>query len=821
MPNNPLILQDLDSITPQNVHMKHSSNGQVLEVHPSEEALVLETNRGRVRVVPITRSIFRVTYTMEPSWSEVPSLVVNVPRVAQAEADWFPLGPEGFEYGTSDLRLRIHLPTGQFSWFDAQGRLLVREPLSGGRQLEPFSLIRYDYSEADHVRAQYSADGLKVRATEGKPRVDRTSYHTKLSFEWQVDEALYGLGSHEEGTLNLRGTCQYLYQQNMKVVIPYLVSTRGYSVLWDSASPMVFRDDAFGHGMWTEADDELDYYFCVGPSMNELVAAYRFLTGSVPLLPRWAFGYIQSKERYKTQAEVVEVAEEYRRRGLPLDCIVLDWRSWTGELWGQKSFDPERFPDPPRMIDRLHDLGVKFMISVWPLMSNNGPNHVEMRESGFLLGNQSTYDAFQPGARDLYWKQANEGLFVHGVDAWWCDCTEPFEADWNGAVKPEPEARWQINREESAKYLDPEIASAYSLVHSQGLYEGQRRTTAEKRVVNLTRSGYAGQQRWSTIVWSGDVTATWETLAKQIPAGLNFCVTGNPWWTTDIGGFFVDNHEDLWFWKGGYPEGCQDPGYTELYLRWFQFGAFLPMFRSHGTDTPREVWQFGAPGQPIYDALIKTLALRYALLPYLYSAAADVSLRSGTLMRPLAFDFPNQPRLQNICDEYLFGPAFLVCPITSPLAENLGQRTVFLPDDCMWWDFWSGRFWQGGAEKQVEAPLDHIPLFVRAGSIVPWGPQVENTQERPNEIEEIRIYPGADGRFTIYQDEGDGYAYEQGSYAEWDLSWVDARQELLWSGIRGQQHFVSQRKFRLSVVGSSVSMIYEWNGTPATVVLKG
>jgi alpha-D-xyloside xylohydrolase len=282
----------------------------------------------------------------------------------------------------------------------------------------------------------------------------------------------------------------------------------------------------------------------------------------------------------------------------PLDCIVLDWRSWPNELWGQKTLDPERFPDPTSMVAELHQRNAHLMVSVWPNMGSGGADWKEMKARGYLLGDQGTYDAFQPEARRLYWEQAERGLFSHGIDAWWCDCTEPFQADWQGAKDPGPSERMRICTEEAKLHLDPESVNLYSLMHSKGIYHGQRSVTSQKRVVNLTRSAYAGQHRYGTVTWSGDITATWDTYRKQIPAGLNFCVTGSPYWTLDIGAYFVKNRPDLWFWSGDYDSGVEDMGFRELYVRWFQYGAFLPIFRSHGTDIDREIWRFGEPGDP-------------------------------------------------------------------------------------------------------------------------------------------------------------------------------------------------------------------------------
>ena len=800
-----------------------------------QDGLVLETTQGRLRLQAVSDTVIRATYTLAPEFSTRPSLVVLPRALASRVPSSVTERLDGhLEYRSAGLRVRIDPATMAFSWYDRSGRLLAREPERGGKTLVPFDLVKYRYDDAGALTVQDGPDGQKVRASEGTAVVDRTSYHTKLEFVWQDGEALYGLGSHEDGVMNLRGSMQYLYQQNMKVVVPCLLSTRGYGLLWDSCSAMRFRDDAFGSYVWTDADEELDFYFMAGDTMDEVVASYRDLTGGVPMLPRWAFGYAQSKERYKTQEEILEVAAEYRRREIPLDLIVLDWRSWVGELWGQKTFDAERFPDPAGMVEALHAMGIKFMISIWPIMINECANQLEMRERGFLLGNRSTYDAFNPEARALYWKQANEGLFSSGLDAWWCDCTEPFEADWNGAVKPEPEDRMRINCEESARYLDREFAAAYSLLHSEGIYRGQRSVREDKRVVVLTRSGYAGQQRWSTIVWSGDCCATWESLRKQIPAGLNFCAAGLPWWTTDIGAFFVARKNEFWFWHGDYPQGVTDPLYRELYLRWFQFGAFLPMFRSHGTDTPREVWRFGEKGEPIYDSLVEFIRLRARLLPYLYSVAGAVSLHHGSMMKPLAFAFPSDAAIHDVGDQYLFGPVLMPCPVVTPLSENGGRREVRLPAGADWYDFWTGKRYDGGQTISIAAPLDVMPLFVRSGSILPLGPVVQHAAEAPEAGWEIRVYPGADGRFTVYEDSGDGYAYEHGEYGEFDLAWNDRLGRLEISGRRGSfPGMATARDLRLVLVGEGrgagsapvagsepVVKPVRWNGEPITVALS-
>ncbi|CAH1192693.1 hypothetical protein PAECIP111891_00419 [Paenibacillus allorhizoplanae] len=777
---------------------------QIIRHMVQADRLLLETTSGRIMLVPYSNKIIRIRYTLEAEFSTQESLMITglpdskIPFTVE-DRDSHLL------FSTTELAIRILKKTGAFTYLDASGAVLTKEPDRRGKTLVPMEVTKSVFDESANIEAGQGADGLRVRADNVRKVIDRKAFHTKLEFEWMEDEALYGLGSHEEGVMNLRGTHQYLYQQNMKAVVPALVSTRGYGIVVDSYSMMTFRDDAFGSYIWTEVDDEMDYYFIHGPEMDSIVHGIRELTGKAPMLPKWTFGYVQSKERYTSQEELIAVVREYRERGLPLDCIVLDWKSWTGELWGQKTLDPERFPDPKAMVEELHRMNARLMVSIWPIMNPQSDNNKEMNENNCLLGNQATYDAFQEKGRQLYWKQANEGLFVHGIDAWWCDCTEPFEADWHGSIKLEPEQRMQINTEEAKLYLDPEFINAYSLLHSKGIYEGQRQTTESKRVVNLTRSAYAGQHRYGTVTWSGDIAANWETLRKQIPAGLNFCATGSPYWTVDIGAFFVQNKPDLWFWNGDYDTGIQDMGYRELYARWFQYGSFLPMFRSHGTDTPREVWRFGEPGEPIYDAIVKFLRLRYELMPYIYSLSAHVHHYDYTFMRALSFDFRHDPNTYNIGDQFMFGPAFLVNPVIEPMYYNSNSdvlegvkktRDVYLPVGTAWYDFWTNRIFEGGRMIEAEAPLDRIPLYVKAGSIVPMGGSIQFAEQRTDDNRHIRVYTGQYGTFDYYEDEGDNYNYEKGAYALIPMVWDEENRTFIikeregsYPGMRQNQSF--------------------------------
>lgn len=688
--------------------------------------------------------------------------------------------------------IQVDLQTGSLSYWDETGNVLTREPEAGGKHLTEVPVYRNIFSGNGELVERQSADGVKVTGGDYQTISDRMAYHAKVEYVFG-DEGLYGFGSHEEGYGNLRGKSRQLYQQNMKACVPCFVSTKGYGFLFDCRSLMTFEDNGYGSYVWMDLVDELDYYFMAGRDYRTILRTYRDLTGAAPMLPKWAFGYGQSKERYQSAAELIEVTEEYRRRKIPMSFIIQDWQTWENGKWGQKSFDRSRYPDPAAMTQKLHELGAALMISIWPNMNGMGENQQEMLEHGYMLGNRSTYNAFSKAARELYWKQADEGLFRYGVDAWWCDCSEPFEADWHGTIRPEPHERLQVNVDAAKKYLDGGEWEAYSLCHSRGIYEGQRKTISEKRVVNLTRSSFAGQHRYATITWSGDIGASWNTLARQIPEGLNFCASGEPYWSLDIGGFFVSPGKE-WFRCGEYSDGCNDLGYRELYTRWIQLGTFLPMMRSHGTDTPREIWRFGEAGTPFYDAIAKFIRLRMAMLPYLYSLAAAVSMRGDTFLMPLGLAFPNDPACLDIGNQFLFGPSLLVCPVIQPMYYTAGSkplqnipktRKVYLPAGCGWYDFWTGKYWQGGRIVEADAPLDRIPLFVKAGSILPMGVEVESPLLDPHTELTIQIYPGEDAEFILYDDEGDSYRYEQGQYSETLLCWKDTAKTLIIGARKG------------------------------------
>jgi alpha-D-xyloside xylohydrolase len=793
----------------------------------NDGSVMLTSDARRLRIAFITVSIARITYTEGRPFQTRPSRIVTSRKsyakyVLREDA-------EAFTLSTPALTVVANKASGAIRYHDANGKLLMREPEYGGKSLTAKDVYRNLFSKDATIALDQSIDGARAIATNYETIFDRKAFEAKLDFVFADDEALFGLGSHEEGYGNLRGKTRDLYQQNMKAVVPYFVSTRGYGVLLDCSSLMTFHDDELGSSWWADVVDELDFFVICGDSFDEVTRGYHELTGTAPMLPKWAFGYMQSKERYVNAREMVEVVREYRRRSIPLDVIVLDWKSWpNGSGWGQKSLDPVRFPNPDGFARELHNLGVRLMVSIWPIMTGGCSNQQELLDRGLMLGNQSTYNAFLAEARDCYWEQASRGLLAHDIDAWWCDCTEPFEADWFGAVKPEPDVRLKINVERSKLYLDAGDINAYSLLHSQGIYEGQRRTAPAKRVVNLTRSSYAGQHRFGTITWNGDICGTWDALRRCIPEGINFCAAGEPYWTVDIGGFFVNNDPNLWFWRGDYSEGCRgltdpnalepdpndtgcrDLGYWELYTRWVQYGVFLPVFRSHGTDAAREIWRFGEEGTPFYDTIAKYIRLRYQLIPYIYSLAAQVTFGSCALMRAVALDFPDDLVTHELVDQYLFGPALLVCPVTEPMHYGRGSqvlvdvqktRAVYLPDGHRWYDFWTDAVWEGGQTVNADAPLEVIPVFVRAGSIVPMTQVMQFVDQVADAAYEVRVYGGTDAEFMLYEDAGDGYEYENGACAFVKIVWCEERGELMLSEREGSfPELVKEREYSVVLI---------------------
>ena len=813
----------------------------------TKDGVVFVSGEERLRIAFVSEAIVRVTVTAGKPFAKGASAVVTA-KVGFCE---FSLSEDEdvFLMATSALCVTISKTTGEIAYRLCGGKLLFQE--CGGRRLKSKAIHRNVFSDASSIDVGSSIDGARA-STEDFLRVfDREAFEARVDFVFSPDEGIYGFGSHEEGYGNLRGHTRELYQQNMKAVVPSFVSTRGYGMLFDCGSLMTFHDDAQG-GCWrADAVDELDYYVFYGDDIESLYGRYFQLTGPAPMLPRWSFGYVQSKERYVNAEEILAVAREYRRREIPLDCIVLDWKSWpNGAEWGQKSFDPARFPSPSQMTERLHAMGVKLMVSIWPVMTGGCTDQVELEKKRQMLGNRSTYDAFDAAARATYWDQARRGLFDHGVDAWWCDCTEPFEADWAGAEKPDAQTRLAINTEAAKKYIDETKINLYSLYHSQGIYEGQRASESGKRVVNLTRSSYAGQHRYGTVTWNGDICATWETLRRCIPEGLNFCAAGEPYWTVDIGGFFIDSKPELWFWRGNYSEGCRgltpadamvpdsadtgcrDLGFWELYTRWLQYATFLPMMRSHGTDAPREIWRFGDAGGPFYDAVAKFIRLRYRFILYLYSLAAQVTLAGSPMLRAVGLQYPHDVRAHEVKDQFFLGSSVMVCPVIQPMyyerqskALNGVSRTrsVYLPSCDGWYDFWTERFVEGGAWMDVDAPLEKIPVFVRAGAIVPLVSTMQHSEEMADASYAIHVYTGADAKFVLYEDAGDGYEYEDGAFTLIEMEWHEVARTIVLGARQGSfDGMTAVREVELRFIGRGgvVSRQVSYDGSAQCLILE-
>ncbi len=757
------------------LYAERPENKRIDRAERTADGLILYSEAGMFRISPKTDRILRVTFTKEPTFSaaERPGIVFS-----DTLSDWdFSGSDSAVALTTAALTLIVDRETASFRFLTSDGAELLRDSGKDPINMEKFTVYSLSDISTEKIK---TADGEKDVITGSQKTAAGHSWHARLNLKFKDGENLYGLGQHEEGFTSLRGQTVYLHQANRKIAVPLLVSSLGYGILTDTYSPLIFSDTPYGSYIYSEAVPELDYYFIYGGDMHGTVAGYRLLTGRAAMLPRWAFGYIQSQERYETQEEIISVAEEYRRRGIGLDCIVLDWNSWENGKWGQKTFDRSRFPEPEKMTDELHKNGVKFMISVWANPEEGTDDRREFEAEGLILPGCGFYNALSERGRQLYWAQLERELFNCGVDAWWCDNSEPFTPEWNRREKPEPSEMYCEYFRDAKDHLPAEYTNAYALYHAKAIYEGQRAKSDKKRVCNLTRSGYTGQQRYGTILWSGDIAATWDTLRRQIAAGLNFSASGLPYWTTDIGGFFVKNSVP-WYWRGDFDRCFDDPEYCELFTRWYQWAAFLPIFRGHGTDCRRELWNLKKQDDEFYDAVIKANRLRYRLMPYIYSLAGNCFLNGGSIIYPLAFDFPKDKKAAEIGDQYMFGPSLMVCPVAEPMhykkSDEQKQRKVYLPDGCGWYDFYSGEKFTGGQEMTVPADIEKIPVFVREGSVIPMAEYALCTEQQSPDIT-LKIFPGADAEYTLYEDAFDGCGYENGEYVLTKIRWNDAEQRV-------------------------------------------
>ncbi|MBN2213679.1 MAG: DUF5110 domain-containing protein [Bacteroidales bacterium] len=897
-----------------------SCGSGVPEIKPAKNGTELITNNICLRVQFYDDDIIRVVKWLPGGTSGKNSLSVimdSIPEITidiQEEKDYILLK-------SSMLQARLYKKDGHIQYFSPGGSIVLDE--TGKPEFTP---VVYDTDSA---------------------------YSIRQSFSLSDDEGIYGLGQHQYGYFNYRGKTVKLVQTNTDAVIPFLISTQNYGILWDNYSKTIFKDDEQGASLWSDVADNVDYYFIYGRNMDEVIAGYRDLTGQSPMYGRWAYGYWQSKEHYDNQSEITAVVTEYRKRKIPVDNIIQDWDYWNGAAnWGGMFFDKELFPEPKEMVDLFHQMNYHMMISIWPALGPNTAIYKDMLRHGFLYkpvgwAGFKYYDAFNPAANRLYWKYLKQGLYSAGIDAWWIDSTEPDVV--NALTKESTE--YEMKKMGSnhlgswARYLN-----AFSLMMTDDLYKFWREETSGRRAYILTRSTFAGQQRSASTTWSGDIGANWEVYRNQIAAGINHCMSGVPYWTFDIGAFVIGAYDGL-FHRGG-----KDPAYQELYTRMFQLGTFAPIFRSHGSETPREIWEIDRYS----DVLIEFDNLRYRLMPYIYSLAWKVTSEGYTYMRGLPMDFSADRNTRSIDDQFMFGPAIMVCPVTEYMYHRppeqsrligpgyfrtkdgkpglnaryyrdnryqiLGKeqtdscidvfwytgrpgyvtdsmfsirwegkiipketgthqfhmksfdskriilegrelpvvytsteqytdtiyleanreyslvvetennstgaarmllywktpetfrmertnvlkektRNVYLASGHVWFDFWTGSKHQGGQNAVFQSPVNIIPLLVKAGSIIPMGPFLQYASEKPADPIELRIYPGADGTFTLYEDENDNYNYEKGIYATIDFIWDEDSQTLTIEEQKG--HFPGLLKERTI----NVILVSENHGT--------
>ena len=713
-------------------------------VEQTASGVFLTSPDGTLAVEPWADRIVRVRFHRSRDWAGA----YNPAVIGKPEGrPWtVTTSPDSVVLTTAALKIRINRSTGAVAFLDMAGKVIT---------------------EAAGITAQSLPTG-----TNG-PLVQ--------SFTLDENDYTYGLGQHQGGELDYRGNTVRLQQANRDVAIPMLVSSRGYGLLWNNASVTnvdVALPQAAGQVVFrSEYGAGIDYDFIYGPELDDVVGGYRALTGSAPMMARWTWGLWQSKERYQSQAELVAVARRYRSLKIPLDAVVQDWQYWRKGEWGSNEFDPTRYPDPAAMIRDLHAANVHAIISVWPRFELGLANLAELDSVGAAFPTvypgypnilSRWYDPYSERGRAVYWAQIMKHLGKLGFDGWWLDASEPELSGDFGEMRT-------LN---TAQGPAAQVYNAYPLWHTTAVHDGARRDMPDKRSFILTRSAYAGQQRNGAVTWSGDTHGSWDTLRRQIPAGLNFSVSGIPYWSADIGGFY-----------GGRPS---DPSYAELFTRWYQFATFNPMFRVHGTGGGREPWAFPPSTQKI---LLQYDQLRYRLLPYIYSMSWDVSQRSGTMMRPLAMDFRSDRNALGITDQYMFGKVLMVSPVVQP---STAARTVYLPAGTDWYDFRDGSRHPGGQVLTAQADIATIPLHVPAGSILPLGPARQYADEKSSAPIELRIYPGKDATFELYDDEGDGYGYEQGQHATVRLAWHDKQRRLEFGPrIGSYPGLVEQQAFRL------------------------
>ena len=916
--------------------------------------VTVRPDSGEARVVclqVVNSHIIRVRATSDEELKEKSSLVVQpfsssgdgLQKISVEESQ------DSVFVSTTHVRAAVSKQTGSVCFYDADGHRLLQETETGKR-FWPYRV----------PSREIGVDSAKV--TEAQ----RTGLQWLLTFEPQ-DEALYGLGQHQSEELNMKGKNEDLFQYNTKVSVPFVVSNRGYGLLWDAYSYARFgnpaeylqlnkafrlydKDGKAGHltgtytdkrgrtlvrqedslyfedaegikylpqsvmldgakvvyegylepadnvspkniydfilyyagyvkvfidgqpvvkerwrtawnpnsykftaqvpsgrrtpiriewqpdggvsylglratpsvpdrglTIWNEMGRDMDYYFIAGPSMDQVISGYRTLTGRAPVYPKWVMGFWQSRERYKTQDELLSTLAEFRRRHIPIDNIVQDWNYWPEDQWGSHSFEASHYPDPQQMTDSVHRMHGRFMISVWPKFYCNTDHYKQLDAQGWMYHQAvadsirdwvgpgyvgSFYDAYSEGARKMFWNQMEQSFLSKqkdAIDAWWMDASEPNVRDctpmWYRKALCGP----------TALGTSTEYFNAYSLVNAMAIYDGQRAMyqgeADEPRVFLLTRSGFAGLQRYSTATWSGDIGTRWEDMRAQMTAGMNYSLSGLPFWGMDIGGFCVENryvqamknHTR----KDGqkYEKDLQE--WRELQTRWHQFGCFVPLYRAHGQWPNREVWNIAPEGHPAYESIVWYHRLRYRLMPYLYSMAGWVHLSDYTMMRALVMDYGNDPQVLDLKDQWMFGPSLMACPVSEYEARS---RSVYFPAGTAWYDFYTGQqiidATSANRHLTVDAPYERIPVFVPAGGIIPFGPAMEWSDEKPADLIHLYVYGGRDGQFTLYEDEGTNYNYEQGDYSTIDICYDDAHKTIVFGQRQGSfKDMLQKRRF--------------------------
>jgi len=666
------------------------------------------------------------------------------------------------------------------------------------------SKMRIDYQLITGIVSIYDIEGTELTGEMSFSMTDfqdgpNASYSISQNFNLDSDEHIYGLGQIQNTVFDQSNSSVYLRQANGHVCMPIYTSSKNYTLYWDNYSPTQFSAGA-GTVTFESTGTGIDYYVLSGSNSDALLRSLRNLTGEAKMPALWNFGFYQSKERYQSANEVMEVMRKYREAGVPIDCVVQDWQYWgtDNNYWNAMAFNNPRYSNYAEMIDSIHNMNGKLMVSIWPTFGTKTDQYQYLNSLGRMITatayptdvESHAYDAYDSGARDYYWSKLYEGLASKGIDAYWLDATEPdYYTD-----DSDPQAATDYNYVTGTGETWRALRNVYPLASVEGVYDHHRAQSelSDKRVSIMTRSSYLGMQRTGAFMWSGDITASWDVFSWQIPAACGLSASGIPYWNSDTGGFFT----------GDYGDGVNNPEWCRLFVRWAQFSCFSPMMRFHGTNTPREIWQFGEPGDSTgnYDILEKYINLRYSLVPYLYSQAHQVVASGESFMYGLPLAFQSDGGCTDIKDEYMFGRSFLVAPVVKDQAES---RDIYLPAGTQWTDFWTGEQTEGGQTISRETPMSIIPLYVKAGSILPWGPKVQYTSEKPWDDLEIRIYTGADGTFTLYEDEGDNYNYENGAYTEINFTWNDADSTLTISDRTGSfDGMLSNRTFNFVLVNA-------------------